>query len=152
MDVVFDTASDWLMVESYDCVNCEGIGNSTGEVYNTTKSIMISDEDDKLSQRYYGEAVLKGYEFEDTVCILLGECVDSFRYFAILQQEGIVEPVDGVLGMARNLKRKNADKDSSGRIGPLFVDAMVEDGVIDDNIFSFYMNKAGGNSFVDFGK
>ena len=84
MNVVFDTASDWLMVESYNCVNCEGIGNSTGEVYNTTKSIMISDEEEGMSQRYYGEAILKGYEFEDTVCLLLGECVSSFKYFAIL--------------------------------------------------------------------
>ena len=44
MNVVFDTGSDWLMVESYLCWNCEGRGNSTGEVYNTTKSIMVDPE------------------------------------------------------------------------------------------------------------
>lgn len=78
MQVIFDTASDWLMIESYECINCEGIGNSTGEVYNTTKGTMISDPDSRLSQRFYGEAVMRGYEFEDKVCILLTECVDAF--------------------------------------------------------------------------
>ena len=60
LDVIYDTGSDWLMVESYECWNCEGRGNSTGEVYNTTKGIMNSADTNKLEQRLYGEVFLEG--------------------------------------------------------------------------------------------
>lgn len=151
MDVVFDTGSDWLMVESLECVNCEGRGNTTGEVYNTTKGAMISEPGSDMSQRFYGHAVMSGYEWEDTVCLLLTECVPSFQYFAIYSQEGLVEPVDGVLGMARNKPFLYSDSDSTQSIGPLFVEAMVNEEIIDENTFSFYMNMAGESSYVDFG-
>ena len=151
MDVVFDTGSDWLMIESSDCVNCEGTGNTTGQVYNTTKGEMVPGvENESMSQRFYGAAVMLGHEFEDSVCLLLTECVNSFKYFAIYQQEGLVEPVDGVMGMARNNQFMNSDSDADHSVGPLFVEALYNDGVIDEYSFSFFMDGA-ATSYVDFG-
>ena len=137
MNVVFDTGSDWLMVESYECWNCEGVGNSTGEAYNTTKGIIMSEDTDKLEQRLYGEVFLEGFEYADKVCTTLTDCVSNFTYFGILEQRGIVEPVDGILGMARNYPIKNADADAKTPVSRLFVDAMVEDGLINENTFTF---------------
>lgn len=56
--------------------------------------------------------------------------MQNFTYFGILEQTGIVEPVDGILGMARNNPILNADSEASQRPSRLFVDAMAEEDVI----------------------
>jgi len=38
----------------------------------------------------------------DTVCILFTACVPEFEFFYIEDQTGIREPIDGIMGMARN--------------------------------------------------
>ena len=58
IDVAFDTGSDMLMVESHKCINCHGVGNSTGEVYNSTRGTLIADDPKKLEQRMYGQVFL----------------------------------------------------------------------------------------------
>ena len=152
IDVIFDTGSDMLMVESHDCWNCEGRGNSTGEVWNTTRDMIEENRDRRPSQRVYGEVFLKGYNWYDKVCLTLSKCVSNFTYFAILEQTGIVEPVDGILGMSRNSEWRNSDPSAKGErtIGPLFVEAMVEEGIIDDNIFTFAVDSS-SDSRVYFG-
>ena len=47
-------------------------------------------------------ASLLGREYTDTVCILFSACVENFEFFLIEQQNGLKEPYDGILGMARN--------------------------------------------------
>ena len=92
MDVVFDTGSDWLVIESHLCDTCED------NTYDTSSSVQVGN---RLSERIYGSAWLKGIEHHDTVCILLSACVYEFEYFAIYEQTGINEPLDGILGLAR---------------------------------------------------
>ena len=58
MDVVFDTGSDWLVIEGYDCSNCEGnvfLGTLTGTPVNGGTQ----------STRSYGSASLRGTEYLD---------------------------------------------------------------------------------------
>jgi len=74
MDVVFDTGSDWLVIESHLCDTCEG------NTYDTSESVITGT---KISERLYGSVSLKGVEHHDTVCILLSTCVYEFEYFAI---------------------------------------------------------------------
>ena len=74
MDVVFDTGSDWLVIESHLCDTCEG------NTYDTTASTIIGTT---TSERLYGSAVMRGVEHHDTVCVLLSACVYEFEYFAI---------------------------------------------------------------------
>ena len=62
MDVVFDTGSDWLVIESENCDTCEG------DKYDTDKSVKLTTRE---SQRFYGSMILTGYEHHDTVCLLL---------------------------------------------------------------------------------
>ena len=64
---------------------------------------------------------------------------------------GIFEPVDGILGMSRNLDSPFGF--DLGDKGPLMVDALIDNNFISDRKFSFYFvrNKDGPLSFVDFG-
>ena len=55
-----------------------------------------------VSERVYGSARLQGIEFQDIVCIASDVCVTDFEYFGILNQTGIKEPIDGILGLSRN--------------------------------------------------
>ena len=93
MDLVFDTGSDWLVVESNQCGNCEG------NTFNTGMSTQVGD---MMSERVYGSARLEGIEFQDIVCIRFDVCVPNFEYFGIFNQTGIKEPIDGILGLSRN--------------------------------------------------
>lgn len=75
MDLVFDTGSDWLVVESQNCRNCEG---NTYDASNSGTQIGT-----ELSERKYGSALLYGIEHVDTVCLLITTCITNFEYFAI---------------------------------------------------------------------
>ena len=78
MDVVFDTGSDWLVVEGKNCSNCEG------NTYNPLKSAGNAQKvSTKLSERNYGSASLVGNEWKDKVCIDLNHCVNDFEFFLI---------------------------------------------------------------------
>ena len=91
-----------------------------------------------------------GSEYSDQVCLdLQDSCVNSFSYFMILNETGIVEPFDGILGLGRNKQLKFGDGNET--IGPLFIDSLVSSGKITDPRFSFsygYSNE----TFIDFGK
>ena len=92
MDVVFDTGSDWLVVESDRCDTCEG------NTYDSSKGTQLTTTE---SQRFYGSLILKGVEHKDEVCLLLSQCIQNFEYFAITEQNGMKEPIDGILGLSR---------------------------------------------------
>lgn len=78
MNVVFDTGSDWLVIEDESCTTCEG------NTYNAASSgVQVGTG---ISTRSYGSAEVTGTEFKDTVCMLLSACVDNFEYFAIYTQ------------------------------------------------------------------
>lgn len=106
------------------------------------------------SERLYGTAQLIGYEYEDLVCVLLSQCVQAFQYFLITSQRGIKEPIDGILGLSRDRKHiYDTDGRDIGPYGPLIINSMVNQGLINERKFSFYYtgSNSGLVSFVDFG-
>jgi len=74
MNVLFDTASDWVVIEDVSCETCEG------NKYDARQGSQTSDE---LTERSYGNVYFTGYTYKDTVCIQLSACVNNFEYFAI---------------------------------------------------------------------
>ena len=78
MDVVYDTGSDWLVMDGVSCASCEGNkydpADSIGDPVRVTS---------KTSERNYGSASLTGQEWTDKVCINIGNCVENFEYFLI---------------------------------------------------------------------
>ena len=122
LDVVYDTGSDWLCVEGANCSNCEG------DTFDGTASGVRIDAQE--SQKDYGSASLTGHTYKDRVCID-DLCVNDFEYFLINSQKGvngyagILEPVDGILGMSRDLV---PEEYGDYEIGPLFVKALSATG------------------------
>ena len=147
MDIVYDTGSDWLVVESSTCTNCEGNTYDIQPSLDTGDAVALSEEN---SERSYGSAFLIGKEYTDTVCILFSACVDNFQFFMIEQQVGIQEPIDGIMGMARN-KPLHLTPELGNKSGPLYMEALYSNGIIDQNTFSFYYTEAGKLSWVDLG-
>ena len=135
MDVVFDTGSDWLVVESNKCDSCEG------NTYDTSKSTRLATTE---SERFYGSLVLSGEEHHDTVCLLLSVCLSKFEYFAIYEQNGMREPIDGILGLSRGGEFYNENYWKGEREeGPLLLNELYQQSKIDSKTISFYFNGRG---------
>jgi len=148
MDVVYDTGSDWLVVEGAVCTNCQG---NTYDIQPSLDSGIAKQTGLETSDRLYGSASLKGKEYSDTVCILFSACVENFEFFYIEDQKGISEPIDGILGMSRD-KPFHIAPDSDKENGPLYVENLAKAGVIPENKFSFYFTEPGELSWVDLGE
>ena len=148
MDIVYDTGSDWLVVEGSDCTNCEGNTYDIGPSLDSGEGVALTET---TSTREYGSASLTGKEHTDTVCILFSACVENFEFFLIESQTGISEPIDGILGMARN-KPFHIQPESGNTSGPLYVEHLHKAGVIGEDKFSFYFTEPGTLSWVDLGE
>ena len=149
MDVIYDTGSDWLIVEGSDCTNCEGNTYNIGPSLETQDAVLLSGP----INHNYGASNFVGKEYTDTVCILFSACVSNFKFLLIEQQTGLKEPVDGVLGMARNRPQYLAPE-LGNPTGSLYFLKLATDGVISEHKFSFYISEPGINStsFLDLGE
>ena len=146
MDVVYDTGSDWLVVEGNSCSSCEG------NKYNPANSESTAEKQSGgISERNYGSASLTGYEYKDRVCLQLDSCLDDFEFFLIESQTGIAEPIDGILGLARN-NAFHIAPDNGNTSGPLYVEALFDGGIINANKFSFYFQHPEEDSWMDLGE
>lgn len=98
-DVIYDTGSDWVVVEGSQCRNCQG------NTYNPLSSSSSKNLGKGVSVRAYGSAVLYGTEYTDKVCVnKFSGCVNNFEYFLITtNQTGLAEPFDGLVGLSRNI-------------------------------------------------
>ena len=93
---------------------------------------------------------MKGNEWTDKVCVTLQTCIEDFEFFLIFYQQGLLEPVDGVLGLARN-KPFFLDKEGKVKRGPSYMMALKNANLISLNAFSFSLSPYGEQSYVDFG-
>jgi len=75
MNVVFDTGSDWLVVQGKDCESCLGRKFDGAEFGQPQSSFD--------SERLYGSAALVGREYKDKVCLNPRACVPDFEYYLI---------------------------------------------------------------------
>lgn len=94
---------------------------------------------------------LKGTIWKDEICLHFSQCVHDFQYFAVEYQEGLREPVDGILGLARNKNVFIRDETASTNTTKSYVTGLKEEGLIDKEIFSFYFDGQ-ESSYVDFGE
>lgn len=56
LDFVFDTGSDWVVVETSQCANCEK--DPANDVYDVSKSTTVKTVGTAISERAYGTAKL----------------------------------------------------------------------------------------------
>ena len=64
LDVVYDTGSDWLVIEGEACLNCDGNTYNPRQSEGDARKIST-----RSSIRKYGSATLEGHEYIDRVCI-----------------------------------------------------------------------------------
>ena len=85
MELIFDSGSDWLMVEGKDCSTCDGT------TYDTDASIYFNERSSTEENRTFGTIIhLKGRTVSDWVCLQLYEmCVQPFQWFIITEQYGL---------------------------------------------------------------
>ena len=93
---------------------------------------------------------MEGHEWTDRVCVTLDACIDNFEFFLIENQTGLQEPVDGVLGLARN-NPFYLDPEGKVKRGPSYMMALENAGIIDQNTFSIQLSPYGEQSHIDFG-
>lgn len=64
LDVVFDTGSDWLVIEDQNCVTCPAL-----KKFDSSKSSTFNIIDAKVMKLEYGSAKLSGVRVTDRVCV-----------------------------------------------------------------------------------
>ena len=86
-------------------------------------------------------------------------CLAEFEFFLISYQEGLRGQLDGILGLSRADDNGAFESDSDGRgVGPNFVRHLLENELVEDDIFAFYLesyhdeNGYDRFSYVDFGE
>ena len=87
MTVVYDTGSDWLVIEAHTCGTC--LDNKYDHTLSSTYSLVDQDYEEHL----YGSAALYGYDVKDRVSLddaATVAKVDNFEFFSIHQQTGLV--------------------------------------------------------------
>ena len=149
MDVIFDSSTDWLALESSKCQNCKG------NTFDESKSSTARLADSQVTERRYNSIVVEGQELTDRICLASGfsSCIDSFKFYLINYSQTTIElPIDGFLGLGRvepfetgSLAQINYKR------GPSFVHALQDAGLISETQFSFYLSQDPDKRFIHFG-
>ena len=151
MDVIFDTASDWLTLNSASCTSCKG------NLFDASQSTTATQVGTIESQRVYGAIQMNGYEYTDQICLSEDVCIEDFEFFLVENQQenlGLSEPVNGILGLARNMPfylELSNELDKQVQRGPSFLHALKNSKQIQEATFSFTTQPYGASSRIDFG-
>jgi hypothetical protein len=142
MFTIGDTGSQKLWIETDLCTNCD-----TTQVFETASSstYVPTDPLESTTTTYGSGKQLTGHKAYETVCINTdtSSCATSFPFFAITTQSGFTDTFnDAIMGMWAG----NLDSQTN-----LFVPHLYNQGVINENSFSFYLNYEADTSFIDFG-
>jgi len=151
MQVIVDTSSDWLMIEGQECEDCKE------NKYDPNTSNYYTVINDIKKKKNYGNIVqTKVIEVQDQVCLKFDDgCIQPFRFQLVMEQQGIPEQVDGILGLAQG-KDPRSDQDSGlfpndFSLGPLWLDYLEKGGWITEKTFSTHFEGEAGESYIDLG-
>ena len=145
LNVLFDLGSDWITLPTKNCTSCTG-----GRSANNGSYVALGN----LTGRTYGSAQLNGFNYQDYVCFTtdMSTCA-SVTYFGMVNQTGLNPKVDGVIGLSQNSPFIGDVNSYSPHVGPLFMDALKQNQVIQTDIFSLCMRGyKGDQSSIDFGQ
>ncbi|CAB4060864.1 CTSD [Lepeophtheirus salmonis] len=132
-NVVFDTGSSNLWIPSSKC-SLLNIACQLHKKYNAKKSSTYS-EDGREFFIQYGSGQVAGHFSSDTACIA-DVCPTEQAFGEVLKQPGIqfiAAKFDGILGMG--FKRISLEG-----VPPVF-QSMVDQKLVDDAVFSFWLNR-----------
>lgn len=131
--VIFDTGSSNLWVPSKHC-RLFNIACKTHHKYDSQKSSTYAKDGSKFEIKY-GSGAMEGFVSQDKVCVA-GACVKDQKFAEATKEPGvafIAAKFDGILGMGWNTISVNKL--------PTVFDNMVEQGLVDEAVFSFWLNR-----------
>ena len=140
-EVVFDTGSSWLVMETTDCSACTGKYDiSTSTAYSATTRAM--------SQTYGDGTSIVGVQASDDACFLSSSlCASDFNWMNI-QSTGLGDDLNGILGLSHNPSAFSTLYPADDLMTVLY-----DDGVITANTFAFGLRgyTDADSSFIDIG-
>mmetsp|Transcript_27942 Transcript_27942/g.37879 ORF Transcript_27942/g.37879 Transcript_27942/m.37879 type:complete len:185 (+) Transcript_27942:360-914(+) len=142
VQVVYDTGSDWLTVESAQCKSCfgENFDATASESWKPTESSNIEEVE-------YLSGYIEGYTGTDKVCLSSdSDCINELEFFLIDYNQLLPPDVDGVLGLCAH---GHVDDHENG---PDFVNALIDAEVVTTSTFAFSLSNDSEQSYVDFGE
>lgn len=79
MRVIYDTGSDWMVIEGKDCETCKE------NKFDQSLSPYFEVVRDRIEDKQYGSFIhVKGKEVRDKVCLKEQQsCVDPFKFFLV---------------------------------------------------------------------
>ena len=123
LSVVYDTGSDWLVLDTDFCDTC------LNTVFNTSLSTSyVNVSTDRITQAY-GSALIYAVNATDVTSLedptsSTGTQLNPFNFLAMTWQTGIRETFDGIIGFSRQYY---TDSFSSG---PLFIEGLKNESKI----------------------
>lgn len=104
--------------------------------------------DQDYVEHLYGSAALYGYDSRETVTLDLANNtrVTAFEFFEIYKQYGLMQNIDGILGMSRKWIEPGKFE-----TGPLFIEALYNTSKISQQIFGVNFENNPRDSFIDIG-
>ena len=79
MKLIYDTGSDWLVVEGINCPKCNG------NKFDPSESTNFEQVSERKEEKKYGSFVhVTGSEVKDSICLEpFTNCVDPFKFFLV---------------------------------------------------------------------
>lgn len=130
LKMIFDSGSNWFWVQSEKCSDC-----SKEDKYRTGESTTFNSfgYENKLK---YGSGTLTGVVAEDTVCLSAygDQCIKGMNMIEARGMDGLQQiQASGLVGLSPMRFEEEAD---------LFVLKMKEVAIIDEAVFSLFINTA----------
>ena len=138
--MIYDTGSDWLVLDTDFCRNCHD------PVYDTRSSSDYKRVSRSKMYQEYGSASIEGYNVTDSISVGGETYLPDFPWFALTKQIGIEENFDGILGFSRQ------STDYWWEHGPLLAEQLTINNQISEETVSFLLASERYNSFCDYGK
>ena len=136
--MIFDTGSNWVWVNSRLCANCNPIMARFDERKSDTFSFY-----NVLFDLHYGSGDVYGYNAHDSICALPDKCANDFSFLTAAMQLGLSSVrSSGIVGLSPNHFEKRGD---------LFIEKLAQSGVIDERVFSMYIDVKGDTSKMTLG-
>ena len=137
-NMIFDTGSNILWVNSRVCSNCPFYISKFDERTSDTFSFY-----NVVFDLHYGTGDVYGYSSQDQVCFDEDFCSPKFKFINVGYQKDLGGlRCSGVVGMSPYTTDDNGD---------LFVEKLHKDGVIDEAVFALYISLVENKSKISLG-